>query len=298
MIKELLKKFSAEEILDYFENKNDGVKWLINGEQHNELSISDRGFQYGDGLFETIEVLNGQLILFAQHCQRLTLGCKKLLLPEPNISLLKQEALALIKNCQHGVLKIIITRGSGGRGYRQPESIEPTRVLSLHPYPNNPDSFQQQGINAIFCQQRLGLNPTLAGLKHLNRLEQVLARAEWDSPVIQEGIMLDINDYVIEGTMSNVFFVKDNILYTPSLEQSGIAGIMRDFVLKMTHALAIENKQGLFTQQQLLDADEIFVTNSVIGIWAIKKLAEKSFSKGQITQSLQTALAEYKQQFI
>jgi 4-amino-4-deoxychorismate lyase len=209
---------------------------------------------------------------------------------------LLNEAATLTQNVDKGVLKIIITRGSGGRGYKPPDIIEPTRVLSLHPYPDYSPSFQQYGITARFCQQHLGLNPTLAGLKHLNRLEQVLARAEWNTPKIQEGIMLDLNGYVIEGTMSNVFFVKNGILYTPSLTQAGIAGIMRDFVLKTAQQHGIKVTQGLFLPEQLLEADELFVTNSIIGIWGIKALAAQSFIIGDITQMLQTRLAQFKQQ--
>jgi 4-amino-4-deoxychorismate lyase len=269
---------------------------LINGENRSELAISDRGFQYGDGLFETIEVLNGRLIFIEQHYQRLTLGCEKLLIPAPDKQLLLNEAETLSQNINHGVLKIIITRGSGGRGYKPPEIVEPTRIISLHSYPDYSPDFQQHGITARFCQQRLGLNPTLAGLKHLNRLEQVLARAEWNTPDIQEGLMLDLNGHVIEGTMSNVFFVKNGILYTPSLTQAGIAGIMRDFVLNTAQQHGIQVAQGLFLPEQLLEADELFVTNSIIGIWGIKALAAQSFIIGDITRMLQTRLAQFKQQ--
>ena len=115
------------------------------------------------------------------------------------------------------VLKLILTRGSGGRGYRQPDVIQTTRVLSLYPFPDYPDIYKEQGITARFCDTRLGLNPALAGIKHLNRLEQILARAEWTDPDIQEGIMLDMNDHVIEGTMTNLFYIKNNTLYTSSL---------------------------------------------------------------------------------
>ena len=269
---------------------------LINGKLQHNIPVTDRGLQYGDGLFETIEVLNGQLIFFKEHYQRLILGCKTLLLPEPDFDLLTHEALQLSRDCQHGVLKIILTRGTGGRGYRQPDIINPTRLLSLHPFPDYPSSFQSQGINAIFCTQRLGLNPTLAGLKHLNRLEQVLARSEWSTPTIQEGLMLDINDYVIEGTMSNVFFVKNKILYTPTLAQSGIAGIIRDFIIKTADKLELQCKQSTFTKAQLLKADELFVTNSIIGIWAIKTLEQTPFSKGSLTTLLQNSLTLHKQQ--
>lgn len=271
---------------------------LINGEQSSQIAISDRGFQYGDGLFETIEVLNGHLIFIEKHLQRLTLGCEKLLIPLPDKQLLLSEAAKIIQNINHGVLKIIITRGSGGRGYKPPEIIKPTRVLSLHPYPDYSPDFQKYGIVARFCQQRLGLNPTLAGLKHLNRLEQVLARAEWNTPEIQEGLMLDLNGKVIEGTMSNVFFVKNNILYTPLLTHAGIAGIMRDFVLQTAQQYGIQAEQGTFSPEQLLEADELFVTNSIIGIWGIKSLAAQSFIMGSITRMLQDRLAQFKQQII
>ena len=271
---------------------------LINGKLQTQIAIADRGFQYGDGLFETIEILNSQLVFLKQHLQRLERGCQRLLLPALNKPLIIQEAKQLTDNCSKGILKIMITRGSGGRGYRQPQIINPTRVLSRHPFPEYPDSFQQQGVKLRFCQQRLALNPTLAGLKHLNRLEQVLARAEWSDDLIQEGLMLDINDQVIEGTMSNVFFVTQGKLYTPSLEQSGIAGIIRNFVIGSARKLGIETQQGFFTKKDLFTADEIFVTNSVIGIWAVQFLEQQSFTKGSMTQQLQRELIQHKQQFL
>ena len=271
---------------------------LINGKLQTQIAVADRGFQYGDGLFETIEILNNQLVFFEQHLQRLEIGCQRLLLPTLNKPLIIQEAKQLANNCSKGILKIIMTRGSSGRGYQQPQIIDPTRVLSRHPFPEYPDSFQQQGVTLRFCQQRLALNPTLAGLKHLNRLEQILARAEWSDTSIQEGLMLDINDKVIEGTMSNVFFVTKGKLYTPSLEQSGIAGIIRDFVIRSAKKLGIKTQQGFFTKKDLLIADELFVTNSVIGLWAVQLLEQQSFTKGSVTQQLQRELIQYKQQFL
>lgn len=269
---------------------------LINGENCSSVAISDRGFQYGDGLFETIEVFNSRLLFIESHLQRLTLGCEKLLIPAPDTQLLLNEAAELIQSSQRGVLKIIITRGSGGRGYKPPDIIQPTRVLSLHPFPDYPPSFQQHGIVTRFCQHRLGLNPSLAGVKTLNRLDQILARAEWNSPEIQEGIMLDLNGHVIEGTMSNVFFVKNDILYTPTLTQTGIAGIMRSFVLQTAAAQQIKVVQDKFYPQDLSTADEIFVTNSIIGIWAVKQLESHVFPVGTVTQRLQSHLAQFKQQ--
>ncbi len=270
---------------------------LINGQYQTQLSVSDRGFQYGDGVFETLEIINGQLLFLDEHLQRLTLGCKKLRLPMPAVELLIFEADKLSKDCEHGVLKIILTRGIGGRGYQQPQPIQVTRIFSLHPYPDYSSDFQKLGINVRICQQRLGLNPSLAGIKHLNRLEQVLARSEWNDTEIQEGVMLDIDGNVIEGTMTNIFFIRDKILYTPSLEQAGIAGIMRNFILQTAQKIDIQIIQARCSITQLFAADEIFMTNSVIGIWPVKNLVDRLFNQRAITQQFQDALTNYKQQF-
>jgi 4-amino-4-deoxychorismate lyase len=269
---------------------------LINGQQGSQLTVSDRGFQYGDGLFETVEVLNGRLIFIDRHLQRLVSGCEKLLLPVPDKQGLLSEALTLSQNTPHAVLKILLTRGSGGRGYKMPMPAQPTRVLSLHPFPDYPLIFQQLGVTVRWCQHRLGLNPALAGLKHLNRLEQILARAEWDDADIQEGLLLDLNGHLVEGTMSNVFFVKQNTLYTPDLSQAGVAGIMRDFVLQTAEKLGIPTVQGFLTAEELLEADEVFLTNSIIGIWPVKQIAAQPFSVGSLTQTFQAQLAQFKQQ--
>jgi 4-amino-4-deoxychorismate lyase len=254
---------------------------LVNGIAQTQINITDRGFQYGDGLFETIAIFNGKPCFLNRHLARLTLSCLRLKIPVPDLNLLQTEITELCQNSDLAVLKIIITRGSGGRGYRQPEPIQATRVLSLHPFPNYSDDYQHNGITARFCQTRLSLNPTLAGLKHLNRLEQVLARAEWQDEVL-EGIMLDINDHVIEGTMSNLFYVKNQQLYTAKLTQAGVAGIIRALIIE--HESVIEHD---YSQAELLAADELFICNAIIGIFPIKQLAEHQFSVGNKTRHLQ-----------
>ena len=265
---------------------------LVNGDCREHIAISDRGFQYGDGLFETIAVSNGQPVFLDRHLARLKAGCQRLYLPFPAAELLSSESQKLSGQSSKAVLKLILTRGSGGRGYRQPDVILTTRVLSLHPYPDYPDSYKTQGIIARFCDTRLGLNPALAGIKHLNRLEQILARAEWTDPAIQEGIMLDMNAHVIEGTMTNLFYVKNNILYTSSLTLAGVAGIIRGIILALcsNHDLAVIEHS--FTKDELLSADEVFVCNSIIGIWPIKQIATTRFPVGPKTRQLQTWLAD------
>jgi len=266
---------------------------LVNGECREHIEVSDRGFQYGDGLFETIAVINGKPVYLDRHLERLHAGCRRLYIPFPGHELLTFEAKKLSQQSSNAVLKLILTRGSGGRGYRQPDVIQTTRVLSTHPFPDYPDHYIEQGILARFCDIRLGLNPALAGLKHLNRLEQVLARAEWTDPEIQEGIVLDMNEHVIEGTMTNLFYVKKGDLYTPSLSLSGVAGIVRGIIIALSPDLGISVVEHVFTKNELLSADEIFVCNSIIGIWPVKQIAKKCIPVGMRTRQLQACLAQF-----
>lgn len=260
---------------------------LLNGEYRDTIDIADRGFQYGDGVFETIEVLDGKPLFLDRHLNRLENACKKILIPAPDLALLAKESRQVSAYASHAVLKLIVTRGVGGRGYRQPQQISPTRLLTIHPYPEYQADFQTQGIAALFCQHRLAINPALAGIKHMNRLEQILARAEWQDDSLQEGLMLDNQDHVIEGTMSNLFLVKDGKLYTPSLAECGVAGIVRGLVMEMAERLNICLFEKPLDKNDLFQADEIFVTNSVIGIWPVVRLEKQIFSVGAITRSLQ-----------
>jgi 4-amino-4-deoxychorismate lyase len=271
--------------------------YLLNGESKRCIDFSDRGFQYGDGLFETIEVSNGIPVFLKQHLQRLSKGCARLKIPTPAIDILTQEACQLAQNyvSESAVLKLIVTRGSGGRGYQQPESIQATRLFSLHPFPNYPEKLKQQGICVRFCQTRLGLNPYLAGIKHLNRLEQVVARAEWQSSEIQEGLMLDSDGHVVEGTMSNVFFVKEKVIYTPVIEKCGVEGIVRNIVLALAKQAQIKVIEKSISKQQLLTADAVFVTNSIIGIWPVKQIDAQQFKIDAVIYELQNLLSVLKQ---
>ncbi|NOS74437.1 MAG: aminodeoxychorismate lyase [Methyloglobulus sp.] len=268
---------------------------LVNGVETNHIPVNDRGFQYGDGLFETIEVVDGQPVFLEQHLVRLGSGCLRLNIPRPNIQQITDEIYYVCKNSKQAVLKIIITRGAGGRGYRQPETVHPTRVISLHPFPEYPNAHSEQGIVAHICNARLGLNPALAGIKHLNRLEQILARAEWDDPTVQEGIMLDINDHVIEGTMTNLFYVKDDIIYTASLQSTGVAGVMRGIIAKLLPEHGCKLIEHEYGKEDLLSADEVFVCNSIIGIWPVKQIEGVSFSVGKLSNQLQGWLAQLKE---
>lgn len=265
---------------------------LLNGQAVAEIPVTDRGLQYGDGLFETIALRRNKLIFLTEHLARLQNGCVRLNIPYPGTALLIAEAKRLIANTEQGILKIILTRGSGGRGYNPPPIPTPTRLLSLYPYPDYPPYLTQQGINARFCHTQLSLNPALAGIKHLNRLEQVLARAEWQASSIQEGLMCNLAGQVIEGTMSNLFWVQHQVLYTAPVNQCGVAGIIRAKIIQFAANIGLALQEGYLTPKQLLTVDELFVTNSIIGIWPIATLAERQFPVGPITYKLLAALAQ------
>ncbi len=269
---------------------------LVNGEKTSTVEISDRGFQYGDGLFETLEIEQGRPVFWRQHLARLEQGCRKLGIPFPDVCLLESELLHLIDGkTSRAVLKLIITRGSGGRGYRPPEPVLPTRVFSLYPFPDYLDSLRTQGIRVRFCKTRLGHNPNLAGLKHLNRLEQIMARAEWQDSDIHEGLMLDIHDHVIEGTMSNLFCVKDGTLLTPCLDVNGIEGIIRSIILRQSDLQGIQTRITRLERKDILQADEVFLSNSLIGVWPVRQIEQMSYKTGPITDKIIALLASCRQ---
>lgn len=272
--------------------------FLINGAAQCALDVSDRGFQYGDGLFETIEIDEGRLVFFDRHLRRLLQGCHRLHIPFVDNDALIAEAEAVAIEMARGVLKIIVTRGSGGRGYRQPDFIAPTRVISAHPFPDYPENHARDGIAARVCTTRLGLNPTLAGIKHLNRLEQIMARAEWHDTAIQEGLMLDTDENVIEGTMTNLFYVIDGHLHTSELLRSGVAGIMREIILELARANQLTVSKHYFGIDELSNADEVFVCNSIIGLWPVARIDDKRFVIGPVTRQISDWLAEYKTKWL
>lgn len=266
---------------------------LINGECGNKIEVSDRGFQYGDGLFETLAVRNGNALFLEQHLERLKTGCERLNIACPSLALIRSEIQQLSNNHDRAVIKLILTRGSGGRGYRIPESATPLRVLSLHPDPAYPAGYRDEGINVRFCRTRTGLSPALAGLKHLNRLEQVLARSEWNDPSIQEGLMLDVDGHIVEGTMSNLFYCKNSRTYTPSLAFAGVNGIMRSIFVGLLgkHGHPVEETRPC--PKDLLQADEAFVCNSLIGLWPIRRIETTDLSIGPITRLCRMKLDEW-----
>lgn len=269
---------------------------LINGTRTSLINVLDRGLQYGDGLFETIAVVDGRPLLWERHLERLSSGCARLGIPAVDTGLLTCEVMQMCRDHTQRVLKIIITRGVGGRGYRPNQPVQenmPTRILSLHSWPEYPQENASQGIILGLCTTRLGVNPALAGIKHLNRLEQVLARSEWNDPDIAEGLMLDSEGHVIEGTLSNLFIVSGEQLLTSDLSGSGVDGVMRGLVLDMAGALSIPARVTYLDLDDIKNADEIFLCNTLIRIWPVRRFEGIDFDDFKVTHAIAAELEKY-----
>jgi 4-amino-4-deoxychorismate lyase len=269
---------------------------LVNGQFQGSLPVSDRGLQYGDGVWETLLISLGSIILLDEHLQRLQWGCRVLNIMGLNEQILRQEILLISKNTTQGILKIIITRGSGGRGYSAQGLNSPTRILSLHQLPEHIDFYRHNGITIQYCNTRLAHNPQLAGFKHLNRLEQVLARSELRDDC-QEGLVSDIQGNIIEGTMSNLFIITGQQVITPLLTECGIQGIMRAYIISLLVKENIDVIECRISEKDIEDADGIFFSNSVIGLWFVSSINQSnthqrrfSYKKGNFSGDMITYL--------
>ncbi|MET0026214.1 MAG: aminodeoxychorismate lyase [Candidatus Thiodiazotropha sp.] len=244
---------------------------LIDGLPSEQIPVSDRGLQYGDGLFETIAVLKGRMPLWSRHMARLQRGEEKLGFPLTDKHLLEQEAGLLCEGVGQGIVKIILTRGSGGRGYRPPSDPRPRRIITRHPWPDYPEAWYRDGVRIRLCETRFSRQPRLAGIKHLNRLEQVLARREWDDPGLAEGLMCDDLGNLISGTQSNLFLLKGRTLVTPELNDCGVAGVMRELVMASADGLGLELRVGRIRPEDLERADGMFLTNAIWGVCPVSE---------------------------
>ncbi len=248
------------------------------------VAVDDRGLAYGDGLFETLAVRNGRPCCWLDHLDRLARGAARLRIPLPSPASLKADATRLLTDVEAGTLKIILTRGRSRRGYRPPPAACPTRVLMLTDA-WAPDAKRDPSIHGArlrLCEARLGINPQLAGLKHLNRLEQVLARSEWADEDIDEGLMLDAEGALVCGTMSNLFLIDDSGLKTPLLDRCGVAGTARGRLLGAAAAAGIAVREDRCSPDELLRARGALVTNALIGLWPVRSFEGHAFDLEQL----------------
>ena len=263
---------------------------FINGREAGGLDPRDRGLHYGDGLFETMAVRDGQARFFGWHLERLADGARRLALRPPPADQLRAEVARAWPEGQ-GVVKLIVTRGAGARGYRPSPVIEPTLIVAGDPWPDWPLSAWTEGVRLRYCQTRLARNPVLAGIKHLNRLEQVLARNEWNDESVAEGLMQDDLGNVVCGTQSNLFAVVAGRILTPPVDQCGVAGIMRRAFGGWSRDQGLATTEAAMRPADLALASELFVTNALIGAWPVRELAGQPVPGGSLATRFNTWLA-------
>jgi 4-amino-4-deoxychorismate lyase len=265
----------------------------INGRPGGDVTVLDRGLHYGDGLFETMACQSGRVRFLALHLERLRLGCARLGLRTPQAEPLTREIAAFAAHGAQTTLKLILTRGAAlARGYAVGEQEEPTRILLRYRAPA-PDPAAHAGVRVRLADLRLGENPALAGIKHLNRLEQVLARREWTDPDIAEALLFSSSGLLISGTMSNVFLVRDGVLTTPRLDRCGVAGVMRAAVARSAPAAGLRCEERALELADLNAAEEIFLTNALSAIRPVRELAGRALAVGPVTRRLQEALEPF-----
>jgi len=271
--------------------------WFRNGEPITNVSIDDRAFHYGDGLFETIAIRDSEPRLWQYHMERLALGCERLSLQVPDVDGLQVELQAAIK--EHAprngdcVAKIILSSGTGPRGYGREPGIPGVVLIGLFDHARIPRQAYLEGVDTMVCDTALAAGSAVAGLKTLNRLEQVLGRNECLAAGAFEGLMVDAGRRLICGTMSNVFIVSDKSIITPSLDNCGVAGVMRRLLL---HALAERGAAVTVTDvsiDELSGSDEVFLTNSQFGALPVRRCGEHEWPVGEVTKQCQRVLAKY-----
>lgn len=265
-------------------------QWWINGAESRQVDIADRGLAYGDGLFETMAVDQGSPRLLEMHLDRLLAGAERLGLATPDRADLAAALCSRAAGRQHAVLKVLLTRGSAGRGYAPPQSGSPTLAIGLLPRDRPPVTHYRDGVTAGISAVPVSLSPALAGLKTLCRLEQVLAAAERDAAGFAECLMCDPDGWLVSGSMSNLFLVRDGVLLTPLLDRTGVHGVMRRLVLELAPTLGLAVREARLPAGMIDDAEEIFVCNALIGLWPVSIIGRWRRAPGPATRRIAAAL--------
>ena len=248
---------------------------LVDGLPADSIPLSDRGFQYGDGVFRTLKRVGGAIPGWDEHHARLAEDAARLSIPCPASEQWLSDIAALGDG--DATLKLILTRGSGPRGYAIPAAATPRRIVQAGPAPVYPASVRE-GVSVAVCTLRLGLQPLLAGVKHLNRLESVLARTELMATGCFEGLLLDTEERLIEATQCNLWLIRDGVAYTPLLSRCGVAGVTRDRVRIALGQLGVTVCEADLSLDDAYRADELWLCNSLMGLARVGEMAGHAFA--------------------
>ncbi len=264
----------------------------VNGSAAQAVSPLERALHYGDGLFETIACIAGRPRFLDRHLRRLALGCARLGFEPADGAGLRHEIEELAAPSDRAVVKLLLSRGvAAARGYAVTGLEKATRVTFRYAWQRDDPLLAHAGVRVRIAALRLGENPHLAGVKHCNRLEQVLARREPSGPGIAEALLFSSSGALIFGTMSNVFLVLAGKLCTPRLDRCGVAGIMREVVCGLTAQAGIAFEERILSPGDLLRAEEVFLTNALIGIRPVREIDGRALVPGPLTRLLQERLA-------
>ncbi len=267
-------------------------RWWLDGVERHGPPPLDRGLHYGDGVFETLAVIDGRVRHLERHVQRLQRGLARLGIDFPRPVDWGGEWQRAAAGQERLILKCLVTRGEGGQGYLAPQPAIPRRRLIPRPWPAGLGETVARGATLCWCATALPIDPRLAGIKHLNRLHQVLASEEWRRAGADEGLMCDSEGWVVEGTRSNLFLVHRGTLLTPLLDRCGVAGVMREAVMERAEALGIPLEARRIHRREVEMADELFLTNAVVGLWPVRALAGRHYPvPGPITRRLREAVS-------
>ena len=261
----------------------------INGTQQTALSASDRAVQFGDGCFTTAAVCNGQILMLDAHLQRLQQGCARLLIAAPAMAQLAEEMRHAASGQTRAVLKVILTPGAGGRGYSRAGCHAPTRIIALAPWPQHYATLHQHGAHLITSPINLARNPLLAGIKHLNRLEQVMIRQHLDVTGADEALVLDTEGKVVECCAANIFWRKGSTIYTPNLEHAGVDGIMRRYLMARLAEQGQTCQLIDGSREAVLNADEVVICNALMPVLPVRQIDDISFSARSLYQQLRAS---------
>jgi len=272
-------------------------RWFREGSAVHGIPVDARALQYGDGLFETIAIRDGQPRLWDYHVERLQSGCARLGLEAPGHAMLEEALHAALDGCDTDVArctaKIIVGAAPGPRGYRRSSATCDVPLVGVFDSPPLALACYRDGVTARLCNTRLAVQPQLAGIKTLNRLEQVLARAEWQDPAIFEGLTLDTAGRLICGTMSNVFLVNGQALVTPAITRCGVSGVMRRCLLALLADAGIACEVRDVTLEELRGCDSLFLTNSQFGALPVTAFGRRHLVSGALFATVRQLLADH-----
>ncbi|WP_282130609.1 aminodeoxychorismate lyase [Pseudoalteromonas aliena] len=260
---------------------------IITASDSTTISTSDRGLNYGDGFFTTAKVVDGQVQYWPHHKARLIECAERLGFPELDFYSLENKITQHTTDLQLSVLKILITRGEGGRGYGLPSECNITILLSVLDYPSNYSALAKKGVRLEISPIKLASQPYLAGLKTLNRLEQVLIKKAMQTQNCDDVLVLDHNNNVIEASAANIFAIKNHKVFSPLVDECGIKGV---YLQSLCDKLPVEFKR--VQVEDLTQADAVFVCNSLMGAVPVKSIEQQVFNTANSHALLTKLLAK------